>query len=55
MSHRLGKKGESPLLVLRISAETLAALMREAGKRGRTVSEHVREVLERSLRKSGKK
>ncbi len=56
MSRRLGKrkKGESPVLILRVPAETRAALERESRRRGRTVSEHVREVLERSLRRSGR-
>jgi len=49
MGPRLGKKGEAPKLVIRLSAELLKELRRQAEQDRRTVSEFTRLLIEDGL------
>jgi len=55
VSRRLGKKGESPILLIRLPAEALAALKRIAKARGVKLSEVVRPALERLAAREAKR
>jgi len=51
---KLGNKGVAPLVAIRLPRELLAALRQTAKEEDRTVSEYIRELVERSLaRKKG--
>lgn len=51
---KLGRKGEAPLVAVRLPSELLKELRQTAEDEGRTVSEYIRELVERSLaRKKG--
>ena len=45
MTPRLGKKGESPKLVIRLSAEILQELRQQAERDRRTVSDFTRNLI----------
>jgi predicted DNA-binding protein len=51
MTPKLGKKGESPKLVIRVSAELLQQLKHQAEKDRRTVSDFTRLLIEDGLSK----
>lgn len=52
---KLGSKGEAPRLVVRLAAETLAALKDLATKDRRTLSDYVRLVLQDHVEAKGGK
>jgi predicted DNA-binding protein len=49
MGPRLGKKGEAPKLVIRVSAELLQELKQQAERERRTVSDFTRILIEDGL------
>jgi hypothetical protein len=53
VSRRLGKRGEAPLLVLRIAREDLAKLKRLARAKSLKPSALARKIIEESLKKHG--